>query len=112
MGFAMLSYQNTGTEIFLIYFSFYRIVDFLSIVSITYLTFLLIKYKNVLLERFASPALIMVFIGTFQLLFLFVTRYKFSRYYLVLIPFCIFIILEITKQVALRKKVFIPLLAA
>ena len=93
-------------------FFFYRIVDFLSIVSITYLTFLLVKHKDILLERFTSPALIMVFIGTFQLLFLFVTRYKFSRYYLVLIPFCIFIILEITRHVALRKKVFIPLLAA
>ena len=34
-----------------ILFFFYRIVDFLSIVSITYLIFLLIKYKHVLFER-------------------------------------------------------------
>jgi hypothetical protein len=95
-----------------ILFFFYRIMDFLSIVSITYLTFLLIKHKNVLLERLTSPTLLMVYIGTFQLLFLLVTRYKFSRYYLVLIPFFIFIILEITRQVTVRKKVFIPLLAA
>ena len=99
-------------DVFNIFFFLYRIIDFLSLASIVYLIYLLFKYRSVLVRKcsFASPPLLIVLIGMFQFLFLLVTLYKFSRYYLLLIPFAIFIVLEITRRANIRKTVFIPLL--
>jgi hypothetical protein len=79
-----------------------------------YLIYLVVKYRRVVGEKFnlASPSLLILLIGAFQLFFLFTTRYKFNRYYLVIIPFCIFLILEITKHAKIKKAVFVSLLAA
>jgi 4-amino-4-deoxy-L-arabinose transferase-like glycosyltransferase len=97
-----------------ILFFFYRILDFLSVVSIVYLIYLLIKSWKELQKKFSltSPSFVIVAIGIFQFLFLLITLYKFSRYYLALIPFAIVIILEVTGQAKIRKAVFIPLLIA
>jgi len=97
-----------------ILFFFYRLVDFLSVASIVYLIYLLIKYRKSIQEKFTltSPSFLILFIGIFQFFFLLTTLYKFSRYYLILIPFFIFVILEITRHISINKKIFIPLLTA
>ena len=97
-----------------ILFFFYRILDFLSVASIVYLIYLLIKYIKPIKEKFpfTSPSFLILLIGTFQFLFLLITLHKFSRYYLVLIPFFIIIILEITRHIRINKNIFIPLLTA
>ena len=84
-----------------ILFFFYGILDFLSVASILYLIYLLIKYKKLLQENFAfaSPSFLILSIGAFQFIFLLTTLHKFSRYYLVLIPFFIIVLLEIIKHV-------------
>lgn len=112
-GFCYAFISEYGYRDFLnIMFFFHRVLDFLSVLSIIYLIYLLIKHRTSLRERLTrtSPSVAVLLIGLFQLLFLFTTLYKFSRYYLVIIPFCIFLIMELRKQNAIRKTVFIPLL--
>ncbi|MBW2552880.1 MAG: glycosyltransferase family 39 protein [Deltaproteobacteria bacterium] len=96
-----------------ILFFFYRILDFLSVTSIVYLIYLLIKYRKTISEKFSlsSPSFLILLIGISQFLFLLTTHYKFSRYYLILIPFFIFAILEINRHIRINKSIFIPLLA-
>jgi hypothetical protein len=109
--FAYISEYGYG-DVFNIFFFFYRIVDFLSLASIVYLIYLLFKHRSGIMRKFSltSPSFLILLLGILQFLFLLITLYKFSRYYLLLIPFAIFIILEITRQVSIRKTVFIPLL--
>jgi len=94
-------------------FFFYRSVDFLSVASVVYLIYLVIKYWQVVTSKFsfASPSFLIIFIGIFQFLFLLLTLYKFSRYYLTLIPFFVMVVLAITRQVRINRVVFILLLA-
>lgn len=112
-GFRFAYVSEYGYRDFLnILFLFYRILDFLSVASIVYLIYLLIKYRKSLREKFtfASSSLLILFIGAFQFLFLLITLHKFSRYYLVLIPFFIIIILEVIRHIRVNKRIFIPLL--
>ncbi len=97
-----------------ILFFFYRLLDFLSVASVVYLVYLLIKYRKSIQNTFSftSPSFLIIFIGFFQFLFLLTTLHKFSRYYLILIPFFIFFILEITKHIRIQKRIFLPLLIA
>jgi len=96
-----------------VFFFFHRTVDFLSVLAISYLIYLLIKYRKSIKERFTSslPSLLILLIGVFQFLFLLTTHYKFSRYYLILVPFFVILILEITRQIKLNRKVFVLLLS-
>jgi len=112
-GFRFAYISEYGYRDFLnILFFFYRIFDFLSVASIVYLIHLLIKYRKSIWEKFslASPTFLILLIGIFQFLFFLTTGYKFSRYYLILIPFFIFVILEITKSIRINKKIFTSLL--
>jgi hypothetical protein len=112
-GFRFAYVSEYGYRDFLnILFFFYRILDFLSVASIVYLIYLMIKYRKSISEKFslASPSFLILLIGIFQFLFLLTTAYKFSRYYLILIPFFIFVILEITRSIRINKKTFISLL--
>jgi hypothetical protein len=114
-GFRFAYISEYGFRDFLnILFFFYRVLAFLAVASIVYLIYLLIKYRKSIREKFnlASPTFLILCIGIFQLLFLLTTLHKFSRYYLILIPFFIFFILEITRYMSINKKVFIPLLTA
>jgi len=112
-GFRFAYVSEYGYRDFLnILFFFYRILDFLSVASIVYLIHLLIKYRKSIREKFslASPTFLILLIGIFQFLFFLTTGYKFSRYYLILIPFFIFVILEITRHIRINKRIFLPLL--
>jgi hypothetical protein len=114
-GFRFAYISEYGFRDFLnILFFFYRVLAFLAVASIVYLIYLLIKYRKSIREKFnlASPTFLILCIGIFQLLFLLTTLHKFSRYYLILIPFFIFFILEISRYMSINKKVFIPLLTA
>ncbi len=114
-GFCYAFVSEYGYRDFLnIMFFFHRVIDFLSVLSVVYIAYLLIKHRKSLRPRFArtSPSLVVVFIGILQLLFLFTTLYKFSRYYLVVVPFCMFLVMQLRKQIPIRKKVFVPLLLA
>lgn len=110
-GFAYIS--EYGYRDFLsILFFLYRLLDFLAVASIVYLIYLLIKYRKSIRDKFplASPYFLILLIGSFQFLFLLTTLYKFSRYYLILIPFFIIVILEVTRHLRINKKIFISLL--
>ncbi|MBW1854866.1 MAG: glycosyltransferase family 39 protein [Deltaproteobacteria bacterium] len=114
-GFRFAYISEYGFRDFLnILFFFYRVLAFLAVASIVYLIYLLIKYRKSIREKFnlASPTFLILCIGIFQLLFLLTTLHKFSRYYLILIPFFVFFILEISRYMSINKKVFIPLLTA
>ncbi len=114
-GFCYAFISEYGYRDFLnIMFFFHRVIDFLSVLSVVYFIYLLIKHRESLRPHFArtSPSLPVILIGIFQLLFLFTTLYKFSRYYLVIVPFCMFLIMQLQKQITVRKKVFVPLLLA
>ena len=95
-----------------VFFFFHRTVDFLSVLAISYLIYLLITYRKSIAERItsSSPSLLILLIGGVQFLFLLTTHYKFSRYYLILIPFFVIPLLEITRQIQLNRKVFVVLL--
>jgi hypothetical protein len=110
--FAYISEYGYRDSLSILFF-FYRILDFLSVASIIYLIYLTIKYRKSIREKFSftSPSFLILLIGIFQFLFLLTTHYKFSRYYLILIPFFIFAILEITKHIRINKMVFLPFLA-
>jgi len=114
-GFCYAFISEYGSRDFLnVLFFFHRVLDFLSVFAVVYLIYLLIGQRQSLREHFAlaSPSLLLLCIGAVQLLFLFTTLYKFSRYYLVIMPFCLFLILEVHKRSGIRKKVFVPLLIA
>lgn len=110
--FAYISEYGYRDAMNLLFF-FYRVVDFLSVASIVYLIYLAIKYWKSITNRFSlsSPTFLIIVVGIFQLLFLLVTLYKFSRYYLTLIPFFIMVVLAITRYVRINRIIFIPLLA-
>ncbi len=114
-GFRYAYISEYGYRDFLnIFFFFHRIVDFFSVASIVFLVYLLIKHRESIRDTFSfiSPPFLILLIGIFQLLFLLTTIHKFSRYYLVLIPYFTIVVLEITRHIRINKKVFIPLLAA
>jgi 4-amino-4-deoxy-L-arabinose transferase-like glycosyltransferase len=114
-GFCYAFVSEYGYRDFLnIIFFFQRVIDFLSVLSIMHLVYLVIKHRKSLrpLLTRTSPSLVVMLIGIFQLLFLFITLYKFNRYYLVIVPFCMFLILQLQQQIVIRKKVFVPLLLA
>ena len=105
-GFRFVYISEYGyRDVFNIFFFLYRIVDFLSLASIVYLIYLLFKNRTELQRKFSltSPSFLIVLIGILQFLFLLITLYKFSRYYLVLIPFVIFIISGILSSGATPK---------
>ncbi len=110
--FAYISEYGYRGSLHILFF-FFRILDFLSIASIVYLIYLLLKYRKSIREKFtfASSSFLILAIGVFQFLFLLTTLYKFSRYYLVLIPFFIIVLLEIIKHVKINRKILISLLA-
>ena len=58
-----------------------------------------------------SPLSMLLLMGVLQVLYLLVVRYKFTRYYLVLIPFFVLCGPGYLKQRTLQKRYFIPLLA-
>jgi hypothetical protein len=91
---------------------FYKIIDVLAIFSILVLIAALVKErKNISFRAAASPGSLFLFMGVLQVLYLMIVRYKFTRYYLVIIPFFILWGLQFLKARAMRKKYFIPLLA-
>jgi len=112
-GFSYAYISEYGYRDFLnILFFFCKILGFLSVASIVYLIYLVIKYRKSIWEKFllTSPSFLILLIGVFQFLFLLTTVHKFSRYYLILIPFFIIFILEISRYIGINKKIFILLL--
>lgn len=106
--FAFVSeYGYRGTDHVVLFF--YKIIDFLAIFSITYLLWLIIT--NNASQRFlkaSSPQLMFLAIGVLQVLYLLVIRFKFTRYYLVLIPFFVLCFCGFLKKLPVKKKYFIP----
>ena len=91
---------------------FYKILDVLAIFSITLLAYGLVKERKAMAAQEAPSALpLILYMGVLQVLYLLVVRYKFTRYYLVLIPFFVLCGPGYLKQRTLRKRYFIPLLA-
>gem|GEM_PF-2354257 len=91
---------------------FYKIIDFLAIFSIlTLICGLVKKRKNISRRAAASPLSMLLLMGVLQVLYLLIVRYKFTRYYLVIIPFFILWGLQLLKERRMQKKYFIPLLA-
>ena len=91
---------------------FYKIIDFLAIFSILTLIYGFVKErKNISRRAAASPLSMLLLMGVLQVLYLLIVRYKFTRYYLVIVPFFILCGLEFLKQRDMQKKYFIPLLA-
>lgn len=108
--FAYVSeYGYRGTDNILLFF--YKIFDFLALFSITFTGYLVIKGRNKIKKLFSSPILLLVLIPLLQLAFLMIVRYKFTRYYLILLPFFFILICQALKDVAVRKRYFYPLLA-
>jgi hypothetical protein len=91
---------------------FYKLIDFASVFSITYLIYLLIKKWDVLREKLFtfSPVLLILSIGLFQLLFLFVTQKWYNRYFITILPFFLILLLEGQKGEGTKKKLFLPIL--
>jgi len=108
--FAFVSeYGFRGSASLLLFF--YKIVDFLSLFSITFVCWHSIQARDEI-KKSRSPARLMImYIALLQLVFFFVIRYKFTRYYLLLIPFFIIIVYPSIKHLRLQKKYFYPLLA-
>ena len=91
---------------------FYKILDVLAIFSIILLAYGLVKERKAVAAQAAASALpLLLYMGVLQVLYLLVVRYKFTRYYLVLIPFFVLCGLGFLKQRTLQKKYFVPLLA-
>ncbi|MCX5903901.1 MAG: hypothetical protein NTV89_10635, partial [Proteobacteria bacterium] len=91
---------------------FYKIIDVLAIFSILTLIYGLVKARNSISSRSAASVLpLFFFMGGLQVLYLLLVRYKFTRYYLVIIPFFILWGLQFLKERRMQKKYFIPLLA-
>jgi len=114
-GFSYAYISEYGYRDFLnILFFFCKILGFLSVASIIYLIYLVITYRKSIWGKFplSSPFFLILLIGIFQFLFLLTTIHKFSRYYLILIPFFIFLIMEINRHLRINKKIFIPLLTS
>jgi hypothetical protein len=108
--FAYVSeYGYRGAESTLLLF--YKIIDFLSIFSITYLLFVVSRHRNVIHTIRASAPLVMLFVvGMLQIMYLFIIRFKFTRYYLILIPFVVLCAGEVFKTRSIQKKYFVPML--
>jgi hypothetical protein len=109
--FAFISeYGIRGT--FNILILFYKLIDFASIFSITFLGYLLIKKWELLRGRLSgsSPLLLIIAIGVFQLLFLFVTRKWYTRYFITVLPFFLIILLEAQKGEETKRKILLPFL--
>ena len=98
--------------IFNILILFFKLIDFASVFSITILVYLLIKQWPMLKEKFSAPSpfFLLLTIGLFQLLFLFVTRKWYSRYFITVLPFFLIVLLEGQKKEQTEKKIFLPLL--
>jgi hypothetical protein len=98
---------------FHIMFFFYTLLDFLSLASVVYLVYLIITHRETVRKAFAlrSPSFFILLVGAVQVMFLLITMYKFSRYYLILIPFVIMPILTIAQRITVHTKVLISLLA-
>ena len=108
--FAYVSeYGYRGSESILLFF--YKIFDFLSIFSITFLVCRLINTKQQVKKMLCSPFMMLVFIAILQIIFLMIVKYKFTRYYLVLLPFAILLINRIAGGITLQRKYLYPLLA-
>ena len=99
-------------DAFHIMFFFYTLLDFLSLASIVYLIYLVIAYRATMRKTFASasPSFFILLVGVVQVVFLLVTMYKFSRYYLVLMPFFIMPLLAVARCATVRTKTFLVLL--
>jgi 4-amino-4-deoxy-L-arabinose transferase-like glycosyltransferase len=97
--------------IFNILILFFKLIDFASLFSITCLVYLIIKKRAMLKTRLSapSPLLLILGIGLFQLLFLFVTRKWYSRYFITVLPFSLILLLEGQKGEEMKKKIFFPL---
>ncbi len=108
--FAFVSeYGYRGTENILLFF--YKILAFFSFFSITFLSWLLIKKRMEIKQSLSSPFLLLILIPVLQFMFLMIVRYKFTRYYLVLLPFFILLISRALKHIKIQKKYCFPLLA-
>ena len=108
--FAFVSeYGHRGSENILLLL--YKLIDFLAIFSITYLIFLIIRdRKRFRTIRLSSPLIMLLIIGLLQVSYLMIVRFKFTRYYLVLLPFFVWCACEVLKNRSWQKKYFIPLL--
>jgi hypothetical protein len=108
--FAYVSeYGYRGTEHALLFF--YKIIDFLAIFSITYLLFVIIKNRPAMRAiKVSSPQMMLFVMGVLQLIYLLIIRFKFTRYYLVLIPFFVLCAGDVLKKRSLQKKYFMPAL--
>jgi hypothetical protein len=90
----------------------YKIIDFLALFSIVILICCYVKErKNISRRAAASPLSMLLLMGALQVLYLLIVRYKFTRYYLVIVPFFILCGLDFLKQRTLQKKYLVPLLA-
>ena len=100
-------YRGSGNVLLL----FYTIVDFLAVFSITVILYFAIRERKHIGRLCTStPLLMIVIMGLLQIVYLLLIRYKFTRYYLVLVPFFILSVLEFIKHKTIQKKYFIPLL--
>jgi hypothetical protein len=107
--FAYVSeYGYRGTKNILVFF--YRLFDFVSIFSIIHVAYMVIQGRSNIKKSFSSPFLMLVLIGLFQLGFLMIIHYKFTRYYLIILPVFIMIVYKGLKNIEFQKKYFIPLL--
>ncbi len=90
---------------------FYKFLDFTAVFSITLIAWAVIKKRRVISSLTDSPFLFLMLIPLLQFMFLMIVRYKFTRYYLVLLPFFILVVNRIIPDVKITKRYFLPLLA-
>ena len=90
---------------------FYKLLDFAAVLSITLLAWLLIQSREQARKVLASPLLLLILIPLLQFIFLMIVRYKFTRYYLVLLPFFIILTAKLLSDITIKWRYFVPLLA-
>ncbi len=99
-------YRGAGSMLLL----FYKLLDFLSIFSITHIVWHALTGRRLIRRALSSPRLLLALIALVQLLFLMVVRYKFSRYYIPLLPYAVILVYPALHDRALKKYYFVPLL--
>ncbi len=108
--FAFVSeYGYRGTDHAVLFF--YKMIDFLAVFSITYLVWRILS-TNARLRTVRLSALqhMLLVIGILQVLYLLLIRFKFTRYYLILIPFFVLCFCDFLKKRPVQKKYLIPAL--
>jgi hypothetical protein len=81
----------------------------LSVISLLYLFYLMFNVAPSMRKSLSlqSPALVIYVIGVTQLLFLFVTPYKITRYYLIVLPFFILLVIAVGRYMKISQTRFV-----